>query len=109
MQLILTIIVLILVKYVINQTNFIVNGDFSLPALDPTVVNGKNVTFWNGTYFDLKNDVTFNLGYGQYVDLQKAIYQNGYISQIIPLTISGTYQLTYYQRVRTTNFYYYKL
>lgn len=88
------------------STNYIINGDFSYPIL--TTQNGRNIDFWNGTQFDLKNDPTFNLGFGQYVDLQKAIYQNGYISQVIILPVDGIYQLSFYQRARTVNFQYYQ-
>ena len=77
--------VVLLILNVIAQTNLIINGDFSLPVIPPPKLNLNYTLNWNGTQFDLKTDPIYNLGFGQFVDLQKAIGQNGYISQIISL------------------------
>jgi hypothetical protein len=76
---------ILLILNLLALTNFIFNGDFSLPVIPPPNQNMNYILNWNGTQFDLKSDPVFNLGFGQYVDLQKSIGQNGYISQIISL------------------------
>ncbi len=83
---------LLIVSFFVSivNTNFIVNGGFSSPVLASGVLNGKLIDYWNVTWIDLKNESPY-MGFGQYVDLQKGISQNGWISQEIILTYNGTY------------------
>jgi hypothetical protein len=49
------------------------------------------------------------MGFGQYVDMQKGISQNGWIEQYIQLPYNGTYELNFYQRAKTANYSLYQL
>lgn len=101
MSLSMVIIVTFMLSYV--KTDYVVNGGFALPALGVGVLNGRFIDSWNVTWIDLKNESPY-MGFGQYVDLQKAVLQNGWIEQYITLPFNGTYELRYYQRAKTTNY-----
>ena len=77
--------------------NYIVNGDFSSPAIVLNTIIRNTISGWNGTYFDIDNHAA-NLGFGQFIDLQGLYYQNGYIEQYISLPTEGFYVLSLYQK-----------
>lgn len=60
------------------RTDYITNGGFALPALATGVLNGKLIDSWTVNWIDLKNESPY-MGFGQYVDMQKSVSQNGFI------------------------------
>jgi hypothetical protein len=90
------------------RADYVVNGGFGLPALGAGILNGRFIDSWNVTWIDLKNELPY-MGFGQYVDLQKGVSQNGWIEQYITLPFNGTYELKYYQRAKTTNYSLYRV
>lgn len=56
-----------------NTTNYIFNGGFELPHIDPSSASYHNCEGWSGIY-DLKGPLftSFNLGFNQFLDLQNS-------------------------------------
>ncbi len=84
-----------------NSTNYISYGSFESPrALFKNYITGI-ATGWSGQYFDLLNDIW--VGYGQAIDLQRGIGQNGYIEQTVQLPNASSCNLSFYQQAQSNN------
>lgn len=83
--------------------NLLLNGGFSAPGISYNSWLANTATSWVGNNYQLYSD-KYNLGYGQYVDLQSRTNLNGYIMQSVNLSGACNCTLQFYQKAYTSSF-----
>ena len=97
----LTISTLLSLIIISNTQNYIQYGSFNDPPVRWGSYITGSVTGWRNKWVDVVN--FYHLGYGQAIDMQRGIGQNGYIEQTITLPVLGVYNLSFYQRTGAHN------
>lgn len=85
------------------SVNLISNNSFEEPVLPPSSYQIEGAIGWLGNYYDLLHYGN-GIGFGQYIDMQRDIGQNGYLEQVIYLQDPSICTLTFYYYPYDTNF-----